>query len=66
MHNETAVTISALTIGIWLTNSNEFLKEKNQKLLILGKKYNEVDLSYNQVLENIKGMQDYAQNHPLD
>ena len=41
-------------------------KEKNQELLILGKKYNEVDLSYNQVLENIKGMQDYDQNHPLD
>ena len=41
-------------------------KEKNQELLILGKKYNEVNLSYNQVLENIKGMQDYDQNHPLD
>ena len=41
-------------------------KEKNQELLVLGKKYNEVNLSYNRVLENIKEMQDYDQNHPLD
>jgi len=41
-------------------------KEKNQELLVLGKKYNEVNLSYNRVLENIKEMQEYDQNHPLD
>ena len=41
-------------------------KEKNQELLVLGKKYNEVNLSYNRVLENIKEMQEYDKNHPLD
>ena len=41
-------------------------KAKNEELLILGKKHNEINLAYNQVLSNIKGMQDYAQMHPLD
>ena len=41
-------------------------KEKNQQLLVLGKKYNEINLAYNQVLSNIKAMQDYDQSHPLD
>ena len=41
-------------------------KEKNQELLVLGKKYNEVNLSYNRVLENIKEMQEFDKNHPLD
>ena len=40
--------------------------EKNQELNILGKKYNEVSLSYNQVLTNIKAMQDFDKAHPLD
>ena len=39
---------------------------KNEELLILGKKHNEINLAYNQVLSNIKGMQDYDQIHPLD
>ena len=41
-------------------------KEKNNELLILGKKYNEINLAYNQVLANIKAMQEYDANHPLD
>ena len=41
-------------------------KEKNQQLLVLGKKYNEINLAYNQVLSNIKAMQDYDRSHPLD
>ena len=41
-------------------------KAKNEELLILGKKHNEINLAYNQVLSNIKGMQDYDQIHPLD
>ena len=41
-------------------------KEKNNELLILGKKYNEINLAYNQVLSNIKAMQEYDANHPLD
>jgi len=40
--------------------------EKNQDLLILGKKYNEVDLAYNKVLENINWLKEYDQSHPLD
>ena len=41
-------------------------KAKNEELLILGKKHNEINLAYNQVLSNIKGMKDYDQIHPLD
>ena len=41
-------------------------RAKNEELLILGKKHNEINLAYNQVLSNIKGMQDYDQIHPLD
>ena len=44
----------------------ELEKEKNNELLILGKKYNEINLAYNQVLSNIKAMKEYDQNHPLD
>ena len=44
----------------------EVEKAKNQELLILGKKYNEINLAYNQVLDNIKAMKDYDQSHPLD
>ena len=40
--------------------------EKNQDLLILGKKYNEINLAYNKVLENIQAMKDYDKVHPLD
>ena len=40
--------------------------EKNQDLLILGKKYNEINLAYNKVLENIQAMKEYDQLHPLD
>ena len=40
--------------------------DKNQELLLVGKKYNEVDLAYNQVLTNLKLMQEYDLNHPLD
>ena len=40
--------------------------DKNQELLLLGQKYNEVDLAYNQVLTNIKSMQEYDMNHLLD
>jgi len=50
-------------------NDIELIKienEKNQELNILGKKYNEVSLSYNQVLTNIKAMQDFDKAHPLD
>ena len=43
----------------------EVEKEKNQELLVLGKKYNEINLAYNQVLDNIKAMKEYDQNHPL-
>ena len=39
--------------------------EKNQELLILGKKYNEIDLAYNKVLENINIMKEYDEAHPL-
>ena len=39
---------------------------KNQDLLILGKKYNEINLAYNKVLENMQAMRDYDQAHPLD
>ena len=44
----------------------EVEKQKNDELLILGKKYNEINLAYNQVLSNIKSMQEYEQTHPLD
>ena len=40
--------------------------EKNEKLNILGKKYNEVSLAYNQVLTNLNSMQEYDKLHPLD
>ena len=40
--------------------------EKNEKLRYLGEKYNEVNLVYNQILANIKSMQDYDLEHPLD
>ena len=40
--------------------------EKNEKLRYLGEKYNEVNLIYNQVLANIKSMQDYDLEHPLE
>ena len=33
--------------------------EKNQQLRILGQKYNEVNLAYNQVITNIKAMEEY-------
>ena len=39
--------------------------EKNQELLILGKKYNDIDLAYNKVLENIKAMKEFDEAHPL-
>jgi hypothetical protein len=40
--------------------------ERNQELLILGKKYNDIDLAYNKVLENIQNMKEYDQAHPLN
>ena len=40
--------------------------EKNQQLRLLGQKYNEVNLAYNHVLTNIKEMQEYDNNNPLD
>ena len=40
--------------------------EKNEKLNILGKKYNDVNLAYNQVLTNINTIQEYDKLHPLD
>ncbi len=40
--------------------------EKNEKLNILGKKYNEVSLAYSQVLTNLNSMQEYDKLHPLD
>ena len=40
--------------------------EKNQELLILGKKYNDINLAYKKVLENIKYMKSYDQAHPID
>ena len=40
--------------------------EKNQHLLVLGKKYNEINLAYNKVLENIQAMKEYDQAHPLN
>ena len=40
--------------------------EKNQHLLVLGKKYNEINLAYNKVLENIQAMREYDQAHPLN
>jgi hypothetical protein len=40
--------------------------EKNQELLILGKKYNDINLAYNKVLENIKAMKEYDNSHPLN
>ena len=40
--------------------------EKNQQLRILGQKYNEVNLAYNQVLTNIKAMEEYDMNNPLE
>ena len=44
----------------------EVEKQKNEDLLILGKKYNEINLAYNQVLSNIKAMKEYEETHPLD
>jgi len=44
----------------------EVEKQKNEDLLIIGKKYNEINLAYNQVLSNIKAMEEYEQTHPLD
>ena len=44
----------------------EVEKKKNEDLLIVGKKYNDINLAYNQVLSNIKAMQEYEQAHPLD
>ena len=40
--------------------------ERNQELLFLGKKYNDIDLAYNKVLENIQNMREYDQAHPLN
>ena len=40
--------------------------ETNQKLNLLGKKYNKVSLAYSQVLSNIKTMQEYDKIHPMD
>ena len=40
--------------------------EKNEKLNILGKKYNDVNLAYSQVLTNINTIQEYDKLHPLD
>lgn len=40
--------------------------EKNQQLRVLGEQYNEVNLSYNQVLTNIKLMKEYDINNPLN
>ena len=40
--------------------------EKNQDLLILGKKYNEINLAYNKVLENIQTMKIYERAHPIE
>ena len=40
--------------------------ERNQELLILGKKYNEINLSYNKVIENIRSMKNYEKAHPID
>jgi hypothetical protein len=40
--------------------------ERNQELLILGKKYNDIDLAYNKVLENIQNMKEFDQAHPLN
>ena len=40
--------------------------EKNQDLIVLGKKYNEINLAYNKILENIQAMKEYDQAHPLD
>ena len=40
--------------------------ERNQELLILGKKYNEINLSYNKVIENIQSMKNYEKAHPID
>jgi hypothetical protein len=40
--------------------------EKNQDLLILGKKYNEINLAYNKVLENIQAMRNYEKSHPIE
>ena len=50
-------------------NDIEMIKienETNQKLNLLGKKYNKVSLAYSQVLTNIKTMQDYDKIHPMD
>ena len=40
--------------------------ERNQELLVLGQKYNEIDLAYNKVLENIKNMKEFDKAHPLN
>ena len=40
--------------------------EKNQQLRILGQQYNEVNLAYNEVITNIKSMEEYERNNPLD
>jgi len=40
--------------------------EKNQQLRILGQQYNEVNLAYNEVITNIKTMEEYERNNPLD
>ena len=40
--------------------------EKNEQLRILGQKYNEVNLAYNQILINIKKMKEFDTNNHLD
>ena len=40
--------------------------DKNEQLRILGQKYNEVNLAYNQIFTNIKKMKEFDTNNPLD
>ena len=41
-------------------------KEKNKKLLLLGKKYNEVEEAYQSVLQNLTSMIENEKQNPLD
>ena len=41
-------------------------KNLNKKLFNLGEKHNEVNLSYNKVIENINNLKEYYDEHPYD
>ena len=41
-------------------------EEKNQNLMLLGEKYNEINLAYTKLFENIRSMKEFDREHPLN